>query len=404
MKILVLISTFTFFLLPFSFSQEYGWTAISDNLPDYANYNDVHFIGDEGWITGWNDGLIYTPDGGETFQIQTLPENSGISSSIFMKNNQVGYVATYSGEINKTDDGGTNWYVLHDPGITINSIHFPPTLDKGFACGSNGNIWTFDDFSIMNLFVEGLVSGLNSIMFPEDSSEGKLCGESTIRRWLDNTWDNLQIFDSTFDWHSIFFTDNSTGWVVGSQGKISKTVDATIWNGQISPTTKSLNDVFFIDSMEGWAAGSEVLLHTIDGGETWTQVLAGQTVGMELRAIYFTSANTGYVVGNGVVFKYGEISGIGDGVETMPFEILPNPAKDKFTVQSQKFFEGMPSAKVEDAHIEIYDLNGRKLLEKQIKSGSETIEIDVSHLKSGVYFCRLITEKANATKKLMIQK
>ena len=64
----------------------------------------------------------------------------------------------------------------------------------------------------------------------------------------------------------------------------------------------------------------------------------------------------------------------------------------------------MPSAKVEDAHIEIYDLNGRKLLEKQISAGTGEIEIDVSHLKSGVYFCKLITEKANATKKLMIQK
>ena len=330
------------------------------------------------------------------FKSKQLAENSGISSSIFMKNNEEGYVATYSGDINKTDDGGTNWYVLHEPGITINSIHFPPTLDKGFACGNNGNIWTFDDFSIMNLFVEGLTATLMSIMFPEDSSEGKLCGEATIRRWLNNTWDNFQIFDSTFVYNSIFFIDNMIGWVVGSQGKIFKTADATIWNPQWNPLSNSLNDVFFIDPLEGWAAGSEVLLHTIDGGETWTQELAGQTVGMELRAIYFTSANNGYVVGNGVVLKYGVISGIGNGVETLAFEIFPNPANDKFKVQSQKF-------NVEDAKIEIYDLNGRKLLEKQIKTESETIEIDVSHLRSGVYFCKVITEKANATKKLIIK-
>jgi hypothetical protein len=63
----------------------------------------------------------------------------------------------------------------------------------------------------------------------------------------------------------------------------------------------------------------------------------------------------------------------------------------------------MPSAKVKDAKIEIYDLNGRKLLQKQIPAGTEVIEIDVSSLKSGVYFCKLITEKGNATKKLIIQ-
>ena len=64
----------------------------------------------------------------------------------------------------------------------------------------------------------------------------------------------------------------------------------------------------------------------------------------------------------------------------------------------------MPSAKVEDAKIEIYDLNGGLLLNKQFPAGTEEIEIDVSGLQSGIYFCKLITEKGNATKKLIIQK
>jgi hypothetical protein len=83
--------------------------------------------------------------------------------------------------------------------------------------------------------------------------------------------------------------------------------------------------------------------------------------------------------------------------ENVQLEIYPNPAARKFKVQSQKF-------KVEDAKIEVYDLNGRKLLEKQIKLGNETIEVDVSSLEGGIYFCKLITEKGNATKKLIIQK
>jgi hypothetical protein len=52
--------------------------------------------------------------------------------------------------------------------------------------------------------------------------------------------------------------------------------------------------------------------------------------------------------------------------------------------------------------IEIYDLNGRKLLERQIPKGSESIEIDVSSLESGVYFCRLNNENISVTKKLII--
>jgi hypothetical protein len=59
---------------------------------------------------------------------------------------------------------------------------------------------------------------------------------------------------------------------------------------------------------------------------------------------------------------------------------------------------------VNSGTLEIYDLNGRKLIEEQIPKGSETIEIDVSSLESGVYFCRLISENKSSTQKLIIQK
>ena len=54
--------------------------------------------------------------------------------------------------------------------------------------------------------------------------------------------------------------------------------------------------------------------------------------------------------------------------------------------------------------LEIYDLNGRKLIEKHIQAGAEEFEVDVSSLESGVYFCRLISKNKSATQKLIIQK
>ena len=142
-----------------------------------------------------------------------------------------------------------------------------------------------------------------------------------------NTWANLQFYESTIFYNSIFFINDTTGWAVGADGFIIHTNDGISWVGQTSNTNRTLNDVFFINSLEGWAVGTEILLHTVDGGVTWTQELVGQTVGKELRAIYFTSAHNGYVAGNYTVLKYGEITGIGDRVETIPFEIFPNPAK-----------------------------------------------------------------------------
>ena len=76
--------------------------------------------------------------------------------------------------------------------------------------------------------------------------------------------------------------------------------------------------------------------------------------------------------------------------------IFPNPASDKFIVKGLMF-------KVKGSTMELLDLNGKKLLEKQIHAGTETVEIDVSGLKSGVYFCRLLLEEKSITKKLIIK-
>ena len=352
----------------------------------------------EVWITGWGDGeVFYSPDGGETFQIQQLPLNSGISSSVFMKNNLSGYVVTFLGNILKTDDGGTNWTTLHEPGGALNSVHFPPSSNTGYACGTNGTVWMFDDTSITDMSPPDNASNLQSICFPADNNDGKVCGQTTIARYKNNSWSNLQLYNSTIFYNSIFFINDTTGWAVGLDGYIILTNDGISWVGQTSNTNRTLNDVFFINSLEGWVAGDETLLHTVDGGISWAEDLEPQTIENGLRAIYFTSPNNGYAIGNYTVLKYGEISGIGDGIETIPFEIFPNPANDKFKVQSQKF-------KVEDAKIEIYDLNGRKLLERQIPAGNEIVEIDVRNLASGVYFCRLTSENKSTTQKLIIQK
>lgn len=106
---------------------------------------------------------------------------------------------------------------------------------------------------------------------------------------------------------------------------------------------------------------------------------------------------TGYYSYDIITIKYSQAVGVEQELEILEFEIYPNPAAEKFQVTGYGF-------QVEDATIELYDLNGRKLLEKPFPARTENTEIDVSHLKNGVYFCRLVTKKYIATKKLIIQK
>jgi len=82
---------------------------------------------------------------------------------------------------------------------------------------------------------------------------------------------------------------------------------------------------------------------------------------------------------------------------TENFQLYPNPAGNEFRVLSTELEVG-------SATIELYDLNGRKMLEKQIPEDSDEITVDVSGLQNGVYFCRVTFKNKSVTKKLIVRK
>ncbi len=100
-----------------------------------------------------------------------------------------------------------------------------------------------------------------------------------------------------------------------------------------------------------------------------------------------------YILQNDLISGADELS----APDSPNFTIYPNPAGSVVSLQSAVF-------SLQSATVALYDLNGRRILEKQIPAGTESFEFDVSHLQSGVYFCKLNTEKYSVTKKLLIQK
>lgn len=90
-------------------------------------------------------------------------------------------------------------------------------------------------------------------------------------------------------------------------------------------------------------------------------------------------------------------SAVQESISDTDILVYPNPAVSIINLQSL-IFSQQPSV------IEIYDLNGRKLIEKHIPAGSEVTEIDVSQLKNGIYFCTISAQEKSATQKLIIQK
>jgi hypothetical protein len=63
-------------------------------------------------------------------------------------------------------------------------------------------------------------------------------------------------------------------------------------------------------------------------------------------------------------------------------------------VESEQF-------KAHDGILAMYDFYGRKVLEKYIPAGTESTEIDMSSLVSGMYFCRIVSNEYNVVKKIV---
>jgi photosystem II stability/assembly factor-like uncharacterized protein len=101
--------------------------------------------------------------------------------------------------------------------------------------------------------------------------------------------------------------------VVGERGHILVSDDAgRSWQQRPVPTRATLTSVFFADERFGWAAGHDaVILRTMDGGESWTQVYEDLEGERPILDLWFMDARFGYAVG-----AYGLFLVTTDGGET----------------------------------------------------------------------------------------
>ncbi|MCX6160216.1 MAG: T9SS type A sorting domain-containing protein [Ignavibacteriae bacterium] len=129
-----------------------------------------------------------------------------------------------------------------------------------------------------------------------------------------------------------------------------------------------------------------------------------------LTGNYFTSVDTGYVVGYyGVIYKTtdggGTLVGINHGNNQIPEKFslsqnYPNP----FNPVTKINFD---IAKTGFASLIVFDVLGRKvetLVNQKMSAGSYNVSWDASQYPSGVYFYRITAEGFSDTKKLLLLK
>ncbi len=110
---------------------------------------------------------------------------------------------------------------------------------------------------------------------------------------------------------------------VGERGHVLySTDDGASWTQVVVPTSANLTAVYFVDDLHGWAVGhDEVILRTVDGGDTWTRVHFEPENNRPLLDVWFADAARGMAVG-----AYGVMYASSDGGESWaPVEFAPTP-------------------------------------------------------------------------------
>jgi photosystem II stability/assembly factor-like uncharacterized protein len=238
-----------------------------------AFLNDVAFpSATNGWAVGNDANIIFTTDGGTTWQKMEAP--AGIAANL----RKVSFPAADTGWI--AGDDATILKIEPDPEnggstITRQSVQADEAvrlLSIAFVEGNTQNGWAAGDHG--------------TILSTQDG------GETWIPQTLpDGISTNLT---------DLFFISGYKGWAVGENGLILHTSDGgETWVKQNTPSTiaDSLSSIHFISENEGWIVGDNgLILHTTNGGQNWA-LQSTSVIDVRFYDVYFESVNEGWIVG-----------------------------------------------------------------------------------------------------------
>lgn len=351
--------------------------------------------------------LIRTDAGGDSLWAK---EFGGINNEMgycVQQTNDGGYIIT--GEIVVSGNMTDLWLIKTDgDGNYIWSKNYGGTgFDKGYSVQQ-----TTDDGYIATGYTASFGAGYNDVWLLKTDAAGDTLWTKTYGGFDDDYGYSVQ---QTTD-GGYFITGTSWSFGPGSHIFLIKTDAAgdTLWTKDFSGSRgysgQQTADGGYI--VTGWAeplgpANSNVwLLRTDSSGDTlWTKVFGAD--GYEQGRSVQQTSDCGYIV-CGFTDSYGaggydiwlirvdaETTAVNEEAEA-DFVIYPNPAMEKFNIS------GLDTG-VEINRFEIIDMYGKVVKSRKGAFIKEGINVDVSDLTAGVYFCRFHFGKHIITKELIIQ-
>jgi photosystem II stability/assembly factor-like uncharacterized protein len=278
-----------------------AWEALP--LGTSADFRAIWFTdANHGWIAGGGynitGGIVgRTEDAGSTWRFTSdLTSRERMSALAFhFFDAGRGILATGSGAILSTTDGGENWT----------------------PAGRRGHV-----DSVASLFFlderRGWAAGHGDVLRTDDGGE----------TWTPLTPEGVDVsYRSPI--RAIQFQDERRGWAAGMQASLTRTADGGVtWEKAVTPLQPGEHpdfwDMFFVDDYTAWVVGEQgTILATRDGGSSWTRQDTGlkdarsaakleripkaggsvvidagdRTPGFTISAVRFVDASHGWITG-----------------------------------------------------------------------------------------------------------
>lgn len=254
-----------------------------------ASLKAVHFIdANTGWAVGSKRTIIKTIDGGETWESQFSTTQTGSLDNVWFIDAQTGMAAGWDpeGRLFRTTDGGQTWSPVNFPSAWIKGMHFI-NATEGWAVGIRA--------TTISASVDPFGNASYSIF-------GK---QATVWKTTDGgeTWEET-VFTSEVWLNGVYFEDENTGWAAGEGGTLIHTDNGgQTWTQQVNPFGDQ-HDLYAIQGAgesTNWSAGDNgIVLQTTNDGALWN-IKSGSGTLNHLYDVTFIDATTGWAVGNGSI-------------------------------------------------------------------------------------------------------
>jgi photosystem II stability/assembly factor-like uncharacterized protein len=378
---------------------------VSGTTVDLHAVNFDHSTAARAWVCGEAGTILYTANGGATWQRQDSGTTADLFGIAFHEENGCVIAVGAGGTILRSTNNGTTWTLV--PAPTTQTLHDISDF-RFYAVGDSGTILKSPDGGLNWTRIEsGSDANLRSVIGLEPLPTAAGEGGTILRGNPPGTaWQPLAS-GTTSTLHGVpLFASN---FIVGDGGVILKsTTSGASWFAVASGTQQSLRSIGDANGAIYVAGAHGTILKSTDNGASWGH--QATPTDHDLNGVFFyLFAHEGYAVGDaGTILKTSDGGGpivtalpwADDGPDAGPnpgLACTPNPFRGSTQVIYQLAHAGHVS-------LRIFDVRGRevgRLVDARRSAGTHRALWQAEHTPAGVYVLQWSAGRQHATARVV---